>query len=122
MTHSFGINKEVQKSKWKEIWKVATASHVARCRYKQRFETEHPDGLLIQNFVMDYQMLGEADTTGYGPDAIKTESENFCVTDSDSRETEIADIGRTDVSDSACHTFPPCVFLAFLPFVVLHRI
>ena len=54
--------------------------------------------------------MGEADTTGCSPDAIKTESKKFCVTDFDTRETENADIGRTDELQ-CCHTLPPVVFL-----------
>ena len=72
-----------------EKWQQRRTSHVEGTskRFEKRYDPEHPDWSLIQNFMMDYQMwkktiwrenfLGEADTTGYSPDAFKTESEKF---------------------------------------------
>ena len=103
--------------------------------FKKRDDPEHPDGLMIKNFVMDQQIRkkttwrnnysGEADTTGYNPDAIKTESENLRHRIPIQERWKSLTHVRTELShDSACHTFPPAVFLASAvraPFVMFHR-
>ena len=52
--------------------------------FEKRNNSEHPDGLMVKNFVMDWQKENymwkeysrEAETTGHNPDVTKTESEN----------------------------------------------
>ena len=96
------------------------------CRHKQMFEKrndpEHPDGLMIKNFVMDWQrenymgkeFLGEADTTGHNPDATKMESENSCHRSRLKRDENR--LGRTDELRCLPH-FSSCCFpwLPWLP-------
>ena len=96
------------------------------CRHKRKFEKrndpEHPDGLMIKNFAMDWQKenymgkeyFGETDTTGHNPNATKTESENSCYRSrlkSDGNRS-----GRTDGLRCLPHFSSCCFFGSLGPF------
>ena len=124
-------SKKRSKSKMKQFWKVAAAPNSApcmspSCRHKhmleKRNDPEHPDGLMIKNFVIDWQKenyvekeyFGAANTTGHNPDATKTESENSCHRSRLKRDGNRS--GRTDEIRCLPH-FSSCCFPLLAPFV-----
>ena len=94
--------------------------------FEKRNNPEHPDGLMIKNFVMDRKITWGKNTTEKQIRLGTTQTRQrrnrkIRVTAPDPREMEIAQVGP--MSYGACHTSPPAVLLAPLaPFVLLHRI